>query len=242
MNSAFLPAVRKRPYGSAYMPGDDETPDNIPGDFSPHVTGTVDSYAPNRSRTGGANAVSPGAGINPAGAYSPNVPSADPPAGTLSPPRSRPGDPDAAGASNPVFLPNPPSLGQTSAQPNLIRDVYAPELQDVSQRLESAYEAPRPGLFRQVAGALLSRRNPALGGLVSGETQRQRTIEPLQQQYGLIAGQIGAQRAATSADIENQLKVSQTGLAVKRQFSGCHSGSKGSPHRQDASPRLRRQR
>ena len=70
--------------------------------------------------------------------------------------------------------------------PNIIRDVYSPELQDVSQKLQSAYEAPRPGMFRQVAGALLSRKNPAIGGLVSGETQRARTIEPLQQQYGLV--------------------------------------------------------
>jgi hypothetical protein len=209
--SAFYTGAIAKPRRDPYLPGDDAVnePDLLSG------VPSAQPGSPARSRTGGATAVSPGAGANPSGAYAPDVPSAERPAGAFAPSRSR-SSPDAAGSSNPVFLPNPPSLGQTTAQPNLIRDVYAPELQDVSQKLQSAYEAPRPGMFRQVAGALLSRKNPAIGGLVSGETQRQRTIEPLQQEYNLIGGQIQATRAADSQDIENRLKGAQITQAIDR--------------------------
>jgi hypothetical protein len=148
------------------------------------------------------------------------VPSADP----FSPARSRTGggtavSPGAGAHPTGAYSPDPSSFGTSGAgnpQPNIIRDVYSPELQIAANQLKDAYAAPRPGMFRQVAGALLSRRNPAIGGLVSGETQRQRTIEPLQQQYNLIGSQIQASRAASTQDIENQLHVAQTGQAVQR--------------------------
>jgi hypothetical protein len=195
MNSAFYAGATAKPRRSPYLPGDDaDEPDSL-SDVS-----SADPFSPARSRTGGATAVSPGAGVAPTSAFSP--PSSDA--------FSR------SGGGNP--------------QPNLIRVVYAPELQDVSQKLQSAYEAPRPGMFRQVAGALLSRRNPAIGGLVSGETQRQRTIQPLEQQYQLISGQIGATRAADTQDIENQLHVAQTGLAVKHgNLADAQADAKESP-------------
>jgi hypothetical protein len=144
--SAFSagPTALTRKIGSPYLPGDDdaEQADGLSDAFSA-IPGP-----PARSRTGGATAVSPGAGANPTSAFSPD------PSTTYSTP------------------------GSGASQPNLIRDVYAPELQDVSQKLQDAYAAPRPGLFRQIVGALLSKRNPTIGGVVSGETQRARTIEP----------------------------------------------------------------
>ena len=133
--SAFSagPTALTRKIGSPYLPGDDdaEQADGLSDAFSA-IPGP-----PARSRTGGATAVSPGAGANPTSAFSPD------PSTTYSTP------------------------GSGASQPNLIRDVYAPELQDVSQKLQDAYAAPRPGLFRQIVGALLSKRNPTIGGVVS---------------------------------------------------------------------------
>lgn len=117
---------------------------------------------------------------------------------------------DSGPVASSAFSAAAPTVGQPAGQPNLIRDVLGPQLQGVSNKLEEAYAAPRPGMFRQVAGALLSRKNPAIGGLVSGETQRERTIQPLQQEYGLVSNQIAASRAATTADISNQEKMAQT--------------------------------
>lgn len=71
---------------------------------------------------------------------------------------------------------------------------YMSDLQDVSGRLSAALSAPRPGKFRQAMGAFIGNANPGLGGLISGETQRQRTIEPLQQEYGVLSQLITANR------------------------------------------------
>src|SRR3984957_3539899 len=95
--------------------------------------------------------------------------------------------------------------GAGSSQPNVINDVYAPHLREVSQKLEDAYAAPRPGAARQIFGALLSRKNPALGGLVSGETQREQRIQPLQQDYNITASQIQTARQQQNQDVENNL-------------------------------------
>ena len=231
ISSGPQPVVKKRPY-DAFVPGDVDTDDAIPGDYSPHVSGTADPYAPNRSREGGSSAPSPGAGANPGGAFSPTSHLAGDSGSALgadafSPARSRSSiaEASASGANTLAFSPSAPNLGQPAAQPNLIRDVYAPQLQDVSQRLESAYSAPRPGMFRQVAGALLSRKNPAIGGLVSGETQRQRTIEPLQQEYGLVSSQIAAQRAANTADL-NAANV-KSEIQGRSDLANFHEGMLG---------------
>src|SRR5258708_10122007 len=69
--------------------------------------------------------------------------------------------------------------------------------------------APRGGVWGQVLGAVVGNRNPSLGGIISGETQRARTIEPWQQEYGLIANVIAANRAAQTSDIQNQERLAQ---------------------------------
>jgi hypothetical protein len=113
----------------------------------------------------------------------------------------------ASGGNHLAFSPNAPNLGQPSAQPNLIRDVYAPQLQEIGKKLESAYAAARPGMFRPVTG---------------GETERQQTIEPLQQEYGLVSGQIGAQRAADLANLNAQNIQSE--IAGRTDLAKYHEG------------------
>jgi hypothetical protein len=223
MSNAFLPSVRRRlSYDSAFLPGEVDSPDSIPGDYGGHVP-SADPYSPNLSRTGGVTASSPGAGANVSGAYSPPARSSGQPAGPASGTDALSNaEASASGGNHLAFSPNAPNLGQPTAQPNLIRDVYAPQLQQAGQKLESAYAAPRPGMFRQVTGALLSRRNPQLGGLVSGETQRQQAIEPLQQEYGLVSVQIGAQRAADLANLNAQNIQSE--IAGRTDLAKYHEG------------------
>lgn len=93
---------------------------------------------------------------------------------------------------NNAYRPTLTRNGETSATTTIggmqpAQNPYAARLEDVGNRLESAYAAPHAGTARQLIGAFLSRRNPALGGIISGETQRQRQIEPLQQEYGLLS-------------------------------------------------------
>lgn len=117
-----------------------------------------------------------------------------PPAGMGAGPYSPPATPTAAAPA--PSAPNP-------------MNAYAARLGEVGQQLQTAYSAPHAGTLRQVLGAFVGNRNPALGGIISGETQRQRTIEPLQQEYGLIANVIAANRAAQTADIQNQERIRQ---------------------------------
>lgn len=139
---------------------------------------------------------------NPGGVFSPNVPSAPADeAGHYEPNRSR---------SNAPYVPTLLREGETipvgSAAPTsgaASQNPYLSRLNDLGGQLQSAYAAPHAGMLRQVLGALLSRRNPQLGGIVSGETQRERKIEPLQQEYGLLSS-IASQdyaRQKTMADI-----------------------------------------
>jgi hypothetical protein len=121
--------------------------------------------------------------------------------------------PDPGAGAHPF---SPPGTSGTSgsgtSQPGVINDPYAPmlkHLSDASDRLESAYSAPHAGTARQIIGAILSRRNPGLGGLVSGETQRNRGIEQAQQDYGIASSQLGAARILQNQQIENNLKISQ---------------------------------
>jgi hypothetical protein len=119
--------------------------------------------------------------------------------------------------------------GSGTSQPNIIRDVYAPQLHAAAANLESAYSAPRPGTARQVIGAILSRHNPALGGIVSGETQHQRGIQQAQEEYNIAGGQIQAARAMDTADITNQLHQSQAELASDRAKALLNPPPKSTP-------------
>src|SRR6266567_335658 len=97
-----------------------------------------------------------------------------------------------------------------SASPAMSANPYAARLTDVGNQLNAAYAAPHAGTARQVLGALVSRGNPQLGGIISGETKRQRAIEPLQQEYKLLSNIIAANRAQQTTDITNKMHEAQT--------------------------------
>src|SRR4029453_6724682 len=62
------------------------------------------------------------------------------------------------------------------AQPDIVKDVYAPQLEDVANRYREALNAPHAGGFRQFMGAWLGNRNPMVGSIISGEYGRNRRI------------------------------------------------------------------
>lgn len=168
--------------GSAYSPTVRKSPiDNTDYELSDAYKPTGATTQPERSLTGGATASAPGAGAN--SVYGPKAP-----------------EETSSGLA-------------TSSHSNVVQDPYAPLMQHLStasQNLESAYSAPHAGTARQIFGAILSRRNPGLGGLVSGETQRNRNIEQATQDYGIASSQIMAARAQQNQQVENTYKGAQT--------------------------------
>lgn len=147
---------------------------------------------------------------NPGGVFSPNVQAAPPDeVGHYEPNRSRSNfhytAPDDAYQPHLASVPSDSPAVRSGTQ-----DPYAARLTDIGNRLQSAYATPHTGTARQIFGALLSRKHPELAGLVSGETQRQRQIEPLQQEYGLVSDIISKNRAAQTAAITDRLHQAQT--------------------------------
>lgn len=131
---------------------------------------------------------------NPGGVFSPNVPSAPADeAGHYELNRSR---------SNAPYAPTLLREGELTKQAGMISvaNPYAARIADVGNQLQSAYAAPRAGMGRQILASLFSKRNPQLAELISGETQRERKIEPLQQEYGLLTS-IAAQDYARQKSI-----------------------------------------
>lgn len=119
------------------------------------------------------------------------------------PPGSRP-------TSNPTFSSayaapsgsvTAPNLGQRT-RPDIVSDIYAPRLRDVTEKLDEAYQAPRPGGIRGTIGALLGARAPVLGDLISGDYQRKQNINALQKEGGLLSGAITGNRAQTLQDAQ----------------------------------------
>lgn len=138
----------------------------------------------------------PTAPATPAGYQPPSTPASEPIPAAYQPPGS-------------VTAPNIPA---SPTSPNLTRDIYAPQLNDVTQKLNAAYQAPRPGLARQIFGGIVTGMNPRnpIGGLISGETQRQQTIQPLTQQEDLLSKIIQANRAQALGDAELSNKAAST--------------------------------
>lgn len=128
--------------------------------------------------------------------------------------------PDPGAGAHPFAPPGTSGTpGAGTSQPGVINDPYAPMLQHLSeagQRLESAYAAPHAGTARQIIGAILSRRNPGLGGLVSGETQRNRGIEQATEDYGIASSQLAAARAQQNQLIKNRLEGAQADEATAK--------------------------
>lgn len=107
-------------------------------------------------------------------------------------------------SENEAFSPSTPPYAQ-----------YLSDLKDVSGKLMAAYQAPQPGGFRQVLGALFSRKNPQLGAVISGQAQREKTIQPLQQEYGLLENALSsgiAQQKNLSEIYRNRFIPSRNGV------------------------------
>ena len=111
----------------------------------------------------------------------------------------------SASAQSQAFMPR-------QAQPDLVNDVYMPQLRDAATRYQTALDAPHSGTLRQVLGAFLSRRNPTLGGVVSGELGRQRNIQSAGQDFDLINSIVQQNRAMQNQDITNKKNIAETNL------------------------------
>jgi hypothetical protein len=201
--SFFLPGLRRRAtlddlYGPAADGSSAEAPAPLSNAaFAPPGAETHAALAPVRSFS------RPSAAPTPA-AYAP--PTALPQPGSMpvayQPPSS---------IASPTGSSVAPYMGQSAAfapPPKSSSPDYGSQLSDIEQKLNAAYAAPRPGLARQIFGSVLTGMNPRnpIGGLVSGQTQREETLQPLQQQFSLLSNIIQAnrQQQLNEADVANK--------------------------------------
>lgn len=80
---------------------------------------------------------------------------------------------------------------------------------DIGTKLQSALQPNPISTPRALIAALVSRRNPQLGGIISGDYQRQRAIQPLMAQYATLGDQIATERQYENQAIENYLKEAE---------------------------------
>jgi len=141
-----------------------------------------------------------------AGAYSPWTSGSSSYAGDENPAPDDAMQPAPANARSGVSL-SPAFNPNTSGQPDVTRDIYQPQLRDISARLSEAYNPPEVGVggtIRHVLGAIMSQRNPQLGSIISGDYQRQRQIAGLTKQYGLTEDAIKQDQAQKLAALNAQ--------------------------------------
>lgn len=115
---------------------------------------------------------------------------------------------------------NPPDLGQGGPQyasalsPNLSGTRQGPSIlpalqsqyQDAASRLQAIQPPQSTG--RAILGALVSRRNPQLGDIISGQYQYQRALAPLVRDFSIAGNQLTQER-----ELENQAYVNQAKAA-----------------------------
>lgn len=114
---------------------------------------------------------------------------------------------------SPAFNPN------TSGQPDVVKDIYQPQLRDINSRLQEAYNPPQLGVggtLRHIAGSLFARRNPQLGAIISGDYGRLQNINALTKQYGLTEDAINQARTQQAQDITNRLHNAQADYFEQR--------------------------
>jgi len=90
-----------------------------------------------------------------------------------------------------------PSMPVQSPQP---QDPRIQQLQGISQQLTDAYAPRKVGVGHEILGALVGgiTKNPQLGGLVTGDTQRALQIKQLTGQQQAISGEL-----TTEANVQN---------------------------------------
>jgi len=96
------------------------------------------------------------------------------------------------------------ALSPTPAGPSFEGTQEYKDFSDVGSRLRAALQPNQVSMPRAIIGALLSRRNPMLASVITGDFQRQRQIQPLEQQFGLLGNIIAQNRAMQKSQLDAQ--------------------------------------
>jgi hypothetical protein len=98
----------------------------------------------------------------------------------------------------------PGGMGARNPQADL-QDQYT----DVGAKLSAALQPNPISTPRAILGAVISRRNPQLGNVITGDFQRQRAIQPLMEQEQLLGQQLNMGRQTENQNVENRLHNAQ---------------------------------
>ena len=129
-------------------------------------------------------------------------------------PRTSPAYSDEEMAAPDLGMPSAPNYASAfspTRQPSFEGTDEYQQYSDVGNRLRQALQPNQVSMPRALIGAFLSRRNPTLGSIVTGDYQRQRQIQPLEQQFGLLGDIIKNNRAMQTQDITNEKNRAETG-------------------------------
>lgn len=103
------------------------------------------------------------------------------------------------------------ALSPSPAGPTLEGTQEYKDYLDTGSKLRSALQPNQVSMPRAIIGSLLSRRNPMLGSVITGDFQRNRQIQPLEQQFGLLGNMIAQNRAMENQRIANEKSQVETG-------------------------------
>src|SRR5579885_1325897 len=117
--------------------------------------------------------------------------------------------PDAGGAYSLAMHPSMP-------QPSIQGTQEYQDFENVGNRLRAALQPQSIPTWRAILGSFVGARNPTLGSVITGDYQRQRQIQPLMQQYNLLAGIIDRNRQMQTQDITNRLHSAQADFFSQR--------------------------
>ncbi len=114
------------------------------------------------------------------------------------------------------------ALSPTPAGPTLEGTQEYKDYLDTGSKLRSALQPNQVSMPRAIIGSLLSRRNPMLGSVITGDFQRQRQIQPLEQQFGLLGNIIAQNRAMQKGNLD--LQNVQSEIQGRRDLADFHKG------------------
>src|SRR6266568_5208324 len=96
------------------------------------------------------------------------------------------------------------ALSPAPAGPSLQGTDEFQQYTDVGNKLRQALQPNQVSMPRALIGALFARRNPMLSSVITGDYQRQKQIQPLEQQFGLLGNIIAQNRAMQKGDLDLQ--------------------------------------
>src|SRR5690348_3628658 len=145
----------------------------------------------------------------------------------FSPPKKK--TPIIANPYEPTIVPSDPGMNfGDPSQPDPVRDIYMPRFQQVNSQLADLYAPHQVGFGRELAANLVGAftHNPALGGLITGDTQRQKQIQGLTGEEGSLGNIITQERAQRAADLSAQNVQSEisdrAAQEAQRQYAVAH--------------------